>query len=61
MVNQQRVRRGRTGLIAHDPSRALQGLTLFTPMLSDGTVYLVDMRGVRAARTAGWRGTGIAS
>ena len=44
-VDQQRVRRGRTGLIAHDPSRALEGYTLFTPMLGDGTVYLVDMRG----------------
>jgi len=44
-VDQQRVRRGRTGLIAHDPSRALDGYTLFTPMFGDGTVYLIDMRG----------------
>ena len=44
-VDQQRVRRARTGLTAHDPSRALDGYTLFTPMLGDGTVYLVDMRG----------------
>jgi arylsulfotransferase ASST len=44
-VDQARVRRTRTGLIAHDPSRALQGYTLFAPMLGDGTVYLVDMAG----------------
>ncbi|MGH7751989.1 MAG: aryl-sulfate sulfotransferase, partial [Gemmatimonadales bacterium] len=45
-VDQQRVRRTRTGLIAHDPTRALQGSTLFAPMFGDGTVYLVDMDGV---------------
>jgi hypothetical protein len=39
-VDQQRVRRTRTGLIAHDRERALPGYTLFTPMLGDGTVYL---------------------
>ena len=44
-VDQQRVRRTRTGLIAHDPARALPGYTLFAPMLGDGTVYLVDMQG----------------
>ena len=44
-VDQQRVRRTRTGLIAHDEARALEGFTLFTPMFGDGTVYLVDMRG----------------
>ena len=44
-VDQQRVRRARTGLIAHDPERALPGYTLFTPMLGDGTVYLIDMAG----------------
>ncbi len=44
-VDQQRVRRMRTGLIAHDPAQALQGYTLFAPMLGDGTVYLVDMQG----------------
>jgi hypothetical protein len=47
-VDQQRVRRTRTGLIAHDPSRALPGYTLFTPMFGDGTVYLVDMDGAVA-------------
>ena len=44
-VDQQRVRRTRVGLIAHDPARAQPGYTLFTPMFSDGTVYLVDMGG----------------
>src|SRR5205809_2643944 len=44
-VDQQRVRRTRTGLIAHDPGRAFAGYTLFTPMFGDGTVYLVDMHG----------------
>ena len=39
------MRRTRTGLIAHDPARALQGYTLFAPMFGDGTVYLVDMEG----------------
>jgi len=44
-VDQQRVRRTRTGLISSDPERAFPGLTLFTPMFGDGTVYLVDLRG----------------
>ena len=44
-VDQQRVRRTRTGLIAHDPARAMPGYTLFAPMFGDGTVYLIDMRG----------------
>jgi hypothetical protein len=44
-IDRQRVRRARTGLIAHDPVRALQGCTLFTPIFGDGTVYLVDMHG----------------
>ena len=44
-VDQQRVRRTRTGLVAHDPGRALDGYTLFTPMFGDGTVYLIDIRG----------------
>src|SRR5437660_11268440 len=42
-VDQQRVRRTRTGLIAHDLERAQPGYTLLTPMFGDGTVYLVDM------------------
>jgi hypothetical protein len=44
-VDQQRIRRSRTGLIAHDPDRTFQGYTLFTPMFGDGTVYLLDMHG----------------
>ena len=44
-VDQPRVRRTRTCLIAHDRERALPGYTLFTPMLGDGTVYLIDMDG----------------
>jgi len=44
-VDQQRVRRTRSGLIAHDPARAFQGYTLYAPMFGDGTVYLMDMRG----------------
>ena len=44
-VYQQRIRRTRTGLIAHDERRAFNGYTLFTPMFGDGTVYLIDMRG----------------
>src|SRR5207249_6111314 len=51
-VDQQKIRRTRTGLIAHDPARAQPGYTLFAPMLGDGTVCLVDMDG-KSAHT--WR------
>lgn len=44
-VDQQRIRRSRTGLIAHAPGRAFQGYTLFTPIFGGGTVYLLDMHG----------------
>ena len=44
-VDQQKIRRTRTGLIAHDPTRVQPGYTLFAPMFGDGTVYLVDMDG----------------
>jgi hypothetical protein len=44
-VDQQKIRRARTGLIAHDPALAQPGYTLFAPMYGDGTVYLVDMAG----------------
>ena len=47
-VDQQRVRRTRTGLIARDPDLAQPGFTLFTPMFGDGTVYLVDGDGAVA-------------
>src|SRR4030095_9302876 len=52
LVDQQKIRRSRTGLIAHDPARAQAGYTLFAPMLGDGTVFLVDMEG-KVAHT--WR------
>jgi hypothetical protein len=51
-VDQQKIRRTRTGLIAHDAARAQPGYTLFAPMYGDGTVYLVDMDG-KVAHT--WR------
>jgi hypothetical protein len=44
-VDQQKIRRSRTGLIAHDPALAQPGYTLFAPMYGDGTVYLIDMAG----------------
>ena len=44
-VDQQKIRRTRTGLIAHDPALAQPGCTLFAPMFGDGTVYLIDMAG----------------
>src|SRR4030095_7012640 len=40
-----KIRRSRTGLIAHDPARAQPGYTLFAPMYGDGTVYLLNMDG----------------
>ena len=51
-VDQQKIRRTRTGLIAHDPALAQPGYTLFAPMLGDGTVHLIDMDG-KSAHT--WR------
>jgi hypothetical protein len=44
-VDQQKIRRTRTGLIAHDQALAQPGFTLFAPMYGDGTVYLIDMAG----------------
>src|SRR5262249_37006029 len=35
----------RTGLTAYSATIAQPGYTLFTPMLGDGTVYLIDMEG----------------
>jgi hypothetical protein len=51
-VDQQKIRRTRTGLIAHDPARAQPGYTLFAPMFGDGTVHFLDMDG-KSAHT--WR------
>jgi hypothetical protein len=45
IVDQQKIRRSRTGLIAHDPSLAQPGYTLFAPMYGDGRVYLIGMDG----------------
>ena len=45
IVDQQKIRRSRTGLIAYDAALAQPGYTLFTPMYGDGTVYLLDMKG----------------
>lgn len=50
IVDQQKIRRVRTGLIAHDPALAQPGYTLFAPMYGDGTVYLIDMAGEVAHR-----------
>ena len=44
-VDQQKIRRMRTGLIAYNAARAQAGYTLFSPMYGDGTVYLIDMEG----------------
>jgi len=44
-VDQQKIRRVRTGLIAHDPALAQPRYTLFAPMSGDGTVYLIGMDG----------------
>jgi len=45
-IDQVTLRRTRRlGLTAHDPERASPGYTLYTPMYSDGTVYLLDMDG----------------
>jgi outer membrane protein assembly factor BamB len=69
-VDQQKIRRTRTGLIAHDAARAQPGYTLFTPMYGDGTVYLLDMYGkvahgwrlpYRPGSTATWSPTGASS
>ena len=52
MVDQQKIRRMRTGLIAHDPALAQPGFTLFAPMYGDGSVFLIDMEGEVAHRWA---------
>ena len=44
-VDQQKTRRTRTGLIAHDRTLAQPGYTLFAPMYGDGTVHLLAMDG----------------
>jgi hypothetical protein len=44
-VDQQTQRRRGVGLIAHDPERAFQGYTLFTPQFGSGPPLLIDMEG----------------
>ena len=44
-IDQQTQRRRGTGLIAHDPERAFQGYTLFTPQMKGGPPLLIDMEG----------------
>jgi hypothetical protein len=58
-IDQQTQRRRGVGLIAHDPERAFQGYTLFTPQFRGGPPLLIDMEGnvVHEWRTplpAGW-------
>src|SRR5689334_22571891 len=48
IVDQQKIRRTRTGLIAHDPALAQPGYTLFAPMFGDGRVCLIGMDGAVA-------------
>ena len=44
-VDQNTVRRRGTGLRALDPARTSPGYTLFTRVLGDGTVHLIDLNG----------------
>src|SRR5207248_6654178 len=44
-IDQNPIRRRGTGFRALDASRASPGLTLFSPMEGDGTVYLIDLMG----------------
>jgi hypothetical protein len=44
-VDQQKIRRSRTGLIAYDRTLAQPGYTLYAPMYGNGTVFLVAMDG----------------
>src|SRR2546428_5308588 len=44
-LEQNPIRRRGTGLRGLDVGRLSPGLTLFAPMLGDGTVYLIDLQG----------------
>ena len=44
-IDQNTIRRRGVGLRGLDAARASAGMTLFTPMMGDGTVYLIDLRG----------------
>jgi outer membrane protein assembly factor BamB len=44
-IDQNTIRRRGVGLRGLDAARASAGLTLFAPMMGDGTVFLVDLNG----------------
>ncbi len=45
-VDQSTLRRTmKLGLTAHDPERTCPGFVLYSPMFSDGEMYLIDMEG----------------
>jgi hypothetical protein len=44
-IDQNTIRRRGVGLRALDSARASAGLTLFAPMMGDGTVYLISLNG----------------
>ena len=45
VIDQNTIRRRGVGLRGLDAARASPGLTLFTPMIGDGTVFLIDLNG----------------
>src|SRR5579862_3081800 len=45
VIDQNPIRRRGVGLRGLDAARASAGLTLFAPMLGDGMVYLIDLKG----------------
>jgi len=45
VIDQNPIRRRGVGLRGLDAARASVGLTLFAPMLGDGMVYLIDLKG----------------
>ena len=44
-IDQNAIRRRGVGLRGLNAARASAGLTLFAPMMGDGTVYLIDLGG----------------
>ncbi|MHC5733052.1 MAG: hypothetical protein ACYTXY_55290 [Nostoc sp.] len=44
-VDQNTIRRRGTGLRAYNPDKAFKGYTLFTPLTSNGEVYLLNLEG----------------
>ena len=48
-LDQQKIRRSRTGLIGHDPALAQPGYTLFAPMYGESRrIFSLGMPSVRA-------------